>query len=92
MSYALRFGGAASKDLEGLHPRIRDRVMLRLKLPCDDPRPHGSEHLKGNLKGLRRLRVGEYRASYTVDDDAGFVLVVAVGPRGAFYEQLRRRR
>ena len=40
---------------------------------------------KGKLKGLRSLRVGDYRALYVVDDGARVVEVLAVGPRENVY-------
>lgn len=45
--------------------------------------------MKGDLRGLRRMRIGDYRVVYEVLDDALVVLVVRVGHRREAY---RRRR
>ncbi len=64
---------------------------MRLKLRsvidglAHDPRPHGSEDLKGKLALYRKLRVGNYRIVYEIDDGAVSVLVVRVGDRKDVY-------
>ncbi len=48
------------------------------------PRPHGSEKLSGPDQ-LYRIRAGDYRIVYAVDDDRMLVLVVKVGHRREVY-------
>ncbi|WP_419161577.1 type II toxin-antitoxin system RelE family toxin [Candidatus Palauibacter sp.] len=43
--------------------------------------------MKGGLRGLRRVRVGDYRVVYEVLDDALVVLVVRVAHRGTVYRR-----
>jgi len=54
-----------------------------------DPRPSGCRPLVGQ-DGLWRIRIGDYRAIYTIDDDHLVVLAVRVAHRGAVYENLDR--
>lgn len=58
-----------------------EAVILRLST---DPRPKGSKQLKGTLKGLRRVRVGDYRVLYVVEVSA--VVVHKVGNRRDVYD------
>ena len=50
-------------------------------LNCDPALPLAGSALKGDLRGLRRVRVGNYRVVYEVLNDALVVLVVRVGHR-----------
>lgn len=61
-----------------------DRLILRL---ADDPRPAGCKKLKG-YENLYRLRVGNWRIVYAVEDDKLIVLVIEISPRGQVYREL----
>ena len=81
---------------------LRDPEKLLAKLPKDlrqrldkaidrletDPHPPGSERLTGY--DLYRLRVGDWRIIYRLEDDRLIVLVVEIGPRGGVYKSLAR--
>jgi mRNA-degrading endonuclease RelE of RelBE toxin-antitoxin system len=54
------------------------QALARLK---DDPRPRGSHKLRGRVAPLWRLRVGDFRALYSVSDRARLVVVVTVARR-----------
>lgn len=55
----------------------------------DDPRPAGCSLLKG-YRGVWRVRMGNYRICYTVDDGKLVVLVITISTRDDVYEVLRR--
>jgi mRNA interferase RelE/StbE len=59
-----------------------DRTILAL---ADDPRPPGCRKL-GGYQNLYRVRVGDWRISYAVEDDRLIVVVIEVAPRGAAYQ------
>jgi mRNA interferase RelE/StbE len=61
-----------------------DRLLLSL---ADDPRPAGCKKLKG-YENLYRIRVGEWRVVYAVEEDRLIVLVVEIAPRGQAYRDL----
>ncbi len=61
-----------------------DRLLLSL---AADPRPVGCKKLKGH-DNLYRLRIGDWRLIYTVEDDRLVVLVVEIAPRGGVYRDL----
>ena len=52
--------------------------------------PHLGAALKGDLRGLRRLRVGDYRVMYEVRDEELVVLVVRVAHRRDAYRRTPR--
>lgn len=51
---------------------------------ADDPRPYGYKKLKG--EDAYRIRVGDYRVIYEIDDGKIIVTVVSVGHRKAIYK------
>lgn len=90
MTYRLEFRPSAIKDLCDLPGDVRVRVAARTDGLAEDPRRPGTEALHGLLQPWRKLRVGDYRVIYEVDDKARTVEVVAVGNRRSIYPRLER--
>lgn len=65
--FTIAFARSARKDLERLAPDIADRIVDKIAELATHPRPAAASKLKGN-QGLWRLRVGDYRVVYSVDD------------------------
>ena len=91
MSYEVRLRPSAERDLRALARDLRERILAHLMDLADDPRPPGAEPLRGGLRGLWRLRIGDYRASYLIDEEAQEVRVGRIGHRSIFYKRLRGR-
>lgn len=66
---------------------VQERIIERLEELELDPRPLGVKKLSG-IDNLYRLRVGEYRIVYEIQDAVLLVLVVAVGHRREIYRDL----
>ena len=83
--YQLRLDGRAQRDLDRLRGdlwrRIRDAI-LGLQ---DTPRPHGSVKLQGAGEAYR-IRVGDYRVVYEVDDAKRVVTVRRLKHRSEVYK------
>ena len=92
MRYRVRMDPRALRDLAELPPVVRKRLAARIDTLADDPRPRSSIHLGGDLRGEFRLRIGDYRASYSISDRDQLVRVWAVGHRSRFYDEAGRRR
>lgn len=84
MRYGLQIRPSALKELHGLADRERARVVRRIDSLAGNPRPPGSEKMAGKGKEYR-VRAGDYRVIYTVDDEAKMVTVEKVGHRGDVY-------
>lgn len=82
-SYKLRFRKSVSRDLRRLPASDIQRILKKIELLAEDPRPRGCE----KLSGLERYRVrqGVYRIVYEIDDDRVIVTVVKVGHRRHIY-------
>ena len=83
MAYRVKLKRSAEKELDALQTNVRDRIIKRLLALEDNPRPSGIKKLQGEES--YRLRVGDYRLLYTVDDRVKKVLILAVGHRREVY-------
>lgn len=83
MAYVVSLKRSAEKELERLPAKIHDKIVERLVSLKVEPRPTGVKHLQGR-EGYR-LRVGDYRILYVVDDAARKVEVFSVAHRRDVY-------
>lgn len=85
MSYQIELRPAAVRALKRIDHQDRDRIRGAISLLGENPRPPGAKALKGR-PGLR-VRVGDYRIIYTVDNDILIVTVITLGHRREVYER-----
>ena len=83
--YRIELRPAAARALHKLDPHVRHRIQGAIALLAKDPRPPGARALQGR-PGLR-VRVGDYRIIYTVDNDVLLVVVVRLGHRRDIYDR-----
>lgn len=84
MTYTIEVAPAALRQLRRLDPAARRRVQAAVELLAQDPRPPGAKKLVGG-DGEWRVRTGDYRIVYDIDDQVLRVLVLAVGHRCEIY-------
>jgi mRNA interferase RelE/StbE len=84
--YSLEITTSAQKELDALNDPLFARVDRKILALADDPRPVGSKKLKG-YKDLWRIRVGDWRVVYVVDDAAKVVSITRVAHRREVYER-----
>ena len=75
----------AQKDIKSPEQSVRGRVISALRSLADEPRPAGCRKPVGS-HNRRRVRVGDYRVIYIVDDAGRVVEIVAVRHRSKAYE------
>jgi mRNA interferase RelE/StbE len=83
-TYDVTFARSAQKELERLGEPIRTRVFLRIERLESDPRPPGCRKLEG-AEDLWRLRIGDYRVIYSIDDSRHVVDISAIRHRSDVY-------
>ncbi len=83
MSYSVRIKRSASKELAGIPHHDRLRIVHAIDRLGEQPL--AGSPLKGELRGLRRVRVGDYRIVYEVLNESLVVLVVRVAHRREVY-------
>ena len=82
-SYRLLVKPSAVKELEALPVKDRRRIAGRIRKVASEPRPAGAEKLSGQEK--YRLRQGDYRVLYAVDESELTLVVVRIGHRRDVY-------
>ena len=83
MPYSIRIKESAAKELARLPRQERLRIISAIDSLSENPL--AGSVLKGGLRGLRRLRIGNYRVLYEVLDDQLVVLVARVAHRREAY-------
>jgi mRNA interferase RelE/StbE len=86
--YEIEWTAPALRELRKLDRQIARRVVLAVSKLALDPRPAGTRELVGQPAGVRRLRVGDYRVIYQIEDDRLVVAVVRVAHRREAYRDL----
>jgi mRNA interferase RelE/StbE len=82
-SYRIVFKQSVAKDFRPIPSKDVQRILKRIDGLADDPRPAGAEKLSGDEK--YRIRQGNYRILYTIEDDIITVTIVKVGHRRDVY-------
>ncbi len=85
MSYRVLIDARAARQLEKLPKPILQRIDNAIVSLSADPRPASAKLLRGKLKEGWRIRIGQYRVLYRIDDDAQEVRILEVGHRREVY-------
>jgi mRNA interferase RelE/StbE len=86
VAYRIEWRPRARRAFLALDKPVRLRVGDAVEALAWDPRPAGAKAIAG-AGGVLRIRVGDYRILYTIDDDELVVLVVAAGHRRNIYQR-----
>jgi mRNA interferase RelE/StbE len=89
MPYKIVFAKSAVKELESLPTKPHDKVIEHLRLLEENPRIFGAEKL--TAREAYKLRVGNYRIIYEIDDLQQKVKILMVEDRKQVYKRLKRR-
>jgi mRNA interferase RelE/StbE len=84
VAYTVVFTAAAAKSLAKLDRALVARIKPKVLALMDDPRPAGCVKLSGQ-KNLYRIRIGDYRVIYQVDDRQRAVEITVVADRRESY-------
>jgi mRNA interferase RelE/StbE len=83
--FQISFSRSARKELEALESNIVIRIFERIEALAKEPRPKGCRKIVGS-RLLWRIRVGNYRVIYMVNDDKELIDIIAVRHRKDAYE------
>ncbi len=81
--YKVFFKKSVEKDFQAIPQKELKKVLHRIEMLRDDPRPSGCEKLTGQER--YRVRQGRYRIVYSIQDDELTVWIVKVGHRRDVY-------
>lgn len=82
--YSIVYKKGVEKQLENLHDSDYVNITERILELANNPRPHGSQKLKGSINEYR-IRVGNYRVIYTIADEVLIITVIKIAHRKDVY-------
>lgn len=82
--YLVTFSRSARKELERMDEPLLGRVFLKIERLAKNPRPTGCTKLEGSTN-LWRVRIGDYRVVYSIDDNNRIVVISIISHRGDVY-------
>lgn len=85
MSYHVTLSKPARKYFDRLDATTAKRIGTAMRGLATDPRPRDHSALHGEWEGYFRIRVGDYRIIYSIDDGIKIVSIFRIGPRGDVY-------
>ena len=88
MRYAIRIKESAARELQRIAKADRERLIAAIDRLAENP--FAGSALKGELRGLRRIRVGDYRLLYEVQERDLVVLVLRAAHRREAYRRRAR--
>jgi mRNA interferase RelE/StbE len=88
MAHRIELCPAATRQLKKIDRSILPQKAAKIDSLGDNPRPRNCEKLSG-YEGLYRVRVGDYRIIYAVEDRLVLVVVLKVGNRAEIYQRVR---
>ena len=84
-AYSLYIKQSAGREIDGVgSKKDRRRIVGRVREVVEDPRPIGSEKLAGR-DDCYRIRMGDYRVVYSIDDGRREIVILKVGHRREVY-------
>lgn len=85
MTYRIALAPSAARQLRKFDPQVRRRIQAAIELLANEPRPPLAAKLVGG-SGEWRIRTGDYRIVYEIEDGQLLVLVLRVGHRREIYQ------
>ena len=85
--YTVEVREDAAKAAKKLSRKMREAIYAAVAGLADNPRPHGCKRLT-RAEPLYRIRVGDYRIVYTIQDKRLVVLVIRIAHRSRVYRRL----
>lgn len=86
MTYLIVLAPGAARQLGKFDPHVRRRIQGAIELLASEPRPPRATRLVGGA-GEWRVRTGDYRIVYEIEEDRLLVLVLSVGHRREVYKR-----
>ena len=82
--YSVKITSRAEGELKRLDRPVKNRVVTAILALASNPHPPGCLKVK-SAEGVWRIRVGDWRIGYEIDDSLREVVVIRVGHRSEFY-------
>lgn len=86
--YRIRIDRRVKKDFKSIQAQDIKRIKSAIQDLSNNPRPDGCTKRKGDKGDYYRIRVGNYRVVYSIEDEFLLVLVVRIGHRREIYKNI----
>jgi mRNA interferase RelE/StbE len=86
MNYSIEFSKRASKQFQALPQSVQERLVSQIEALAENPRPPKVKKLVGE-ENQYRIRVGDYRIVYQIQDQLLLILILKIGHRSEIYRQ-----
>ena len=83
--YRVTITRSAEKSLKNLDRQTKNRIVSQILSLADDPRPHGCRKVLSET-GLWRIRVGDWRIGYEINDGELEISIIRIDHRSSFYD------
>jgi mRNA interferase RelE/StbE len=87
VDYTIQYKSSVKKELKKLNQSDRKSIVDKIEKLKKDPKPQGSAKLKGSTD-LYRIRQGDYRVIYRIQNNVLVVLIIRIGHRRDIYKSL----
>lgn len=86
MSYSVELAEAARSDIKKLTSKVQERILKKIRWLAENFESLIPQPLNAEFSGLFKLRVGDYRVIYSVEDEAKIITIQRVGHRRDVYQ------
>ena len=87
MIYEVFYSEAALKEIQQIPAKDAKKIYLKTEELGNNPRPKGYKKLEASKENMLRIRVGDYRILYTVEDTLEVVDIRRIGHRKDVYKK-----
>lgn len=87
MSYDVRYETTAINSLEAIQKSIRQRIVKKIEWLSENAETINHISLQANLSDFYKLRIGDYRVIYELDNEQKIIIIDLVGHRREIYKQ-----
>lgn len=86
MTYAIIVPKTVQKQLDALPDDVYERISIKIQQLAEEPRPSGVVKMKGSDREYR-IRVGDYRVRYEINDEGLIALLLQCRHRKEVYKK-----
>ncbi len=83
--YKVTITRSAEKSLKNLDRQAKNRIVGQILSLADEPRPHGCRKVISE-EGLWRIRIGDWRLGYEINDSNEEITIIRIDHRSSFYD------
>ena len=87
MTYTVTFRPETEQDFKRLDPQVAQRILRKIKWLSENYELITPQPLKGEWKGKYKMRIGDYRVIYTVNEGEKRIIIHLAGHRRDIYDE-----